>query len=217
MTRIDTGEEIFEIDDGFLRSNWTCIWGRGCLGIGDEVDATHSFGCCSLGAEFSDADDAANVSAMAACLDDEHWEHAATARAHGIFADGSRTATLVVDGGCVFLNRTGFPAGPGCALHLGAAAHGEPAHEWKPNVCWQLPLRIENATDPDGTGVTILRRWRRSDFGADGESMAWFCTDTDDAYVGDRPVYESLAAELRELVGDEAAEAIAVGLRRMSD
>jgi hypothetical protein len=33
--------------------------------------------------------------------------------------------------------------------------------------------------------------------------MAWCCTEGDRAYVGDRPVIESLAEELIELVGNE--------------
>ena len=31
--------------------------------------------------------------------------------------------TRLVDGACVFLNRPGFPTGPGCALHQHADAH----------------------------------------------------------------------------------------------
>ena len=31
--------------------------------------------------------------------------------------------------------------------------------------------------------------------------MAWCCTEGDRAYVGDRPVIESLATELEEIVG----------------
>jgi hypothetical protein len=33
--------------------------------------------------------------------------------------------------------------------------------------------------------------------------MHWCCTEGDRAYVGDRPVLESLAEELEELVGPE--------------
>ena len=212
--RVAAGDETWEVDAGFLASDWTCIWGRGCLGIGEEVDPTHHLGCCSLGAELSDEADAANVAAVAACLDEDLWQHARAARDGGVFTDEARRATRVVDGACIFLNRPGFAGGAGCALHLGAMAHDEPAHEWKPNVCWQLPLRIENRTETDGTPVTVLRRWSRADFGDDGEHMAWFCTDTPDALVGDRPVVDSLADELVELVGDEAAAAITDAVRQ---
>jgi hypothetical protein len=40
--------------------------------------------------------------------------------------------------------------------------------------------------------------------------MAWCCTEGPQAYVGDRPVIESLATELREVVG----EGVYVELRR---
>ena len=33
--------------------------------------------------------------------------------------------------------------------------------------------------------------------------MAWCCTEGDRAYVGDRPVIESLSEELSELLGNE--------------
>ena len=41
-----------------------------------------------------------------------------------------------------------------------------------------------------------VRAWTRADWGPEGETMAWCCTEGDLAYVGDRPVVESLAEEL---------------------
>ena len=40
--------------------------------------------------------------------------------------------------------------------------------------------------------------------------MAWCCTEEDATYVGDRPVIDSLAAELATIAGDE----VVVELRR---
>ena len=54
-----------------------------------------------------------------------------------------------------------------------------------------------------GTEVATVRRWTRADWGAEGETMAWCCTEGTLAYVGDRPVVESMAAELTEIVGPE--------------
>ena len=208
MIRIEVGGERWEVDDDFLASGWTCIWGRGCQGIDVAPDPSGTLGCCILGAELTDVDDAANVAAHAACLDEGSWQHARDAASDGIFTDETRRAIRVVDGACIFLNRDGFAAGPGCALHLGAAQHGEPPLEWKPNVCWQLPLKVERHDGADGTPVHVLRRWRRDDFGGDDASVAWFCTDTADALVGDAPAAESLASELAELLGDDLADAI---------
>ena len=198
-----TGTETWLVDAEFLTSTWTCIWGRGCLGIGDVEDQTHSFGCCSLGAEFADETDAANTAAHAACLDPDHFQFHAEALAGGIFASVENTATRVVDGACIFLNRLGFEGGAGCALHIGAAQFDESPITWKPAVCWELPIRVEEQV-VEGQPVTLLRRWHREDFEEDAESLAWFCTDTPEAFVGDTPVIESLREELSELLGDEA-------------
>nr|MBA2609182.1 hypothetical protein [Actinomycetota bacterium] len=48
------------------------------------------------------------------------------------------------------------------------------------------------------------------DWGADGTTMAWCCTEGERAYVGDRRVIDSLADELTEIVG----ETVFVELRR---
>lgn len=194
----------WRIDVGFLESSWTCLWGNGCQGILDEPAEELMQGCCSVGAEMLDEDEAMLVAALGATLEPEQLQHHAEAVEHGFFSDDARTNTRVVDGACVFFNRPGFPGGVGCALHRAAEAAGEPVLDWKPEVCWQLPLRI----DRDG-GTATLRRWTRADWGSDGETMHWCCTerptgpDQADAYVGDRPVIESLAEELEALVGPE--------------
>ena len=60
------------------------------------------------------------------------------------------TVSRLVDGACIFLNRPGFHSGPGCALHLAALNRGERPLDWKPEVCWQLPLRRIDETDQYG-------------------------------------------------------------------
>lgn len=196
------------VDLDFLTSNWRCIWGEGCLGILDEPAEELQQGCCSVGAEMLDADEAMLVSALAPTLDPERFQFHAEAATHGVFSDETRTNTRVVEGACVFLNRPGFAGGVGCALHLAAVDAGEAPMDWKPEVCWQLPLRITRHND----GAT-LRRWSRADWGSDGETMHWCCTEGERAYVGDRPVIESLAEEIEALVGPDVARAIAVEIR----
>jgi hypothetical protein len=95
-------------------------------------------------------------------------------------------------------------------LHLAAAEYGEPATDWKPSVCWQLPIRVEWEMQPDGIEHATVRRWSRADWGDEGTTMAWCCTEEPEAYVGDRAVIESLADELTALAG----EAVYVQLRR---
>ncbi|MDP1795172.1 MAG: hypothetical protein Q8K63_13635, partial [Acidimicrobiales bacterium] len=158
-------------------------------------------GCCSLGAELDGEDEARLISAMAAMIPRERFEFHEHASEHGVFHDEERTNTRVVDGACIFLNRPGFEGGAGCALHLAAVDAGESPMDWKPSVCWQLPVKVDWEAGPDGTEIATLRRWARRDWGVDGETMAWCCTEGDRAYVGESPVIESLAAELADIVG----------------
>jgi uncharacterized flavoprotein (TIGR03862 family) len=199
---IDAGDTLWRFDRGFLASNWTCIWGRGCHGIGAEPAAHLGHGCCSLGAQLDGVDEALDLSAVAAMIPTELFEHSDEAAAGGIFSDESRTATRVVDGACIFLNRPGYRAGAGCALHLAALASGESPNEWKPSVCWQLPIKVDWEMRDDGVEVATVRGWERRDWGAHGSTMAWVCTEGDEAYVGDQPVIDSLADELRAVVGE---------------
>ena len=199
--QIDDGDVVWRFDRDFLASTWTCIWGRGCLGILDQPTEQLGEGCCSIGAELGDEDEAMLVSALAATLQPERFQHRADADDGGIFSDDTRRHTRVVDGACIFLNRPGFSGGAGCALHLAAIDAGESPIEWKPSVCWQLPLRIDWTPREDGGEVATVRRWSRADWGDEGETMAWCCTEGERAYVGERPVVESLAGELAALVG----------------
>ena len=211
---IDDGDTIWRFDRAFLTSNWTCIWGRGCLGVLDEPAEHLGQGCCSVGAELGDEDEARMISALAAMLEPERFQFHADAVDGGVFADdtdgNSHSNTRVVDGACIFLNRPGFAGGAGCALHLAAVDADESPIEWKPSVCWQLPVRIDWEPQADGREQATVRRWSRADWGDEGETMAWCCTEGDRAYVGDRPVIESLAEELEDMVGS----AVFVELRR---
>ena len=56
---VDAGDTVWRFERRFLQSNWTCIWGRGCVGIGPEPAEHLGHGCCSMGAEFDGLDEAA--------------------------------------------------------------------------------------------------------------------------------------------------------------
>jgi hypothetical protein len=212
LLEIKRGDTIWRFETSFLESNWMCLFGNGCKGILDRPAADLNQGCCSLGAHFGDGEpgraEAMNVSAYADMLTPGQFEHHAAANdeaAGGIFGDAERTHTRVVDGACIFLNRPGFDGGAGCALHLGALAAGDAPSEWKPSVCWQLPLRIEWSEIDATTELATVRRWTRQDWGAHGATMAWCCTERDDggeAYSGDRSVLESQRDELTAIVGE---------------
>ncbi|MFP5372785.1 MAG: hypothetical protein ACLGI3_18850, partial [Actinomycetes bacterium] len=131
--------QVFRCDLTWLTSSWTCIFGRGCQGIyADRPDD----GCCTLGAHFADEDDERRVAAEVDRLTDDDWQLREVGARDWVEEDeeGERK-TRVHDGACIFLNRPGFAAGPGCALHALALRTGRSVVETKPDVCWQLPIR----------------------------------------------------------------------------
>jgi hypothetical protein len=203
-------ERTWLFDVTFLESNWTCIFGRGCQGVltGPAPELEH--GCCSYGAHFTGKKDIRRVEAAAATLTAEQWQF----RAKGHDKDGKikitkrngagDVTTKLVDDACIFLNRPGFPGGAGCALHR-AATERDVAHlELKPDVCWQLPLRREDEVADDGHVTSTIRQWDRRDWGEGGFQFHWWCTESPDAFVGSKPVYEELRPELIALVGEKA-------------
>lgn len=201
-TEIVDGDVTWRFEHAFLTSRWTCIWGRGCQGILDRPAPELHQGCCSVGAELDGPEEGAALSAYAALLEPERFQHHAEAAAGGIFGDDRKLSTRVVDGACIFLNRPGFEGGMGCALHLAAVDADEPPLEWKPSVCWQLPIKVDWADGAaPGTEVATVRGWTRADWNEEGDEMAWCCTEEPEPYVGERPVVESLGEELEAIVG----------------
>lgn len=199
---IDAGETVWRFDRDFLSSNWTCIWGKGCKGINATAD-TLGHGCCSLGAELDGIDEARNLSAAAATIPAHLFQFHAEANAGTVFSDESFSATRVVDGACIFHNRNGFEGGEGCALHLAADYFDESPMDWKPSVCWQLPIKVDWEMREDNVEVATVRRWTRADWGDHGKKIEWCCTEGTDAYVGDSSVLDSLGDALSEIVGTE--------------
>ena len=203
MEEIHDGATTWRFDRDFMSSGWECLWGRGCQGIGPEPAEHLGLGCCSIGADLGDQDEARMIAALAATLVPDRFQGHAEVIDGGIFRDEARNHTRVVNGACIFLNRPDFAGGAGCALHLAALDAGESPMEWKPSVCWQLPIKVDWSPGPDETEVATVHRWTRLDWGAEGKTMAWCCTEEREAYGGRRPVVESLGAELEAIVGPE--------------
>ena len=200
---IDAGETVWRFERDFLASNWTCIWGKGCKGINATADESLGHGCCSLGAELDGIDEARDLSAAAATIPAHLFQYHAEANSGTVFADESYSATRVVDGACIFHNRNGFAGREGCALHLAAEYFDESPTDWKPSVCWQLPIKVDWEMRNDNVEVATVRRWSRADWGDHGTKMAWCCTEGSDAYVGESSVLDSLSHELSQIVGTE--------------
>ena len=68
-------------------------------------------------------------------------------------------------------------------------------------MCWQLPLRREDEVADDGHVTSVIRQWDRRDWGEGGAEFHWWCTESPEAFVGTRPVYEELEPEIVALVG----------------
>jgi hypothetical protein len=201
-------ERRWQIDVTFLLSRWQCIFGNGCQGVHEEKAPELIQGCCSYGAHFSDKKDRDAVVKMARALDDDEWEFAKVGRKKGIYAKAGKDddgvmewRTRLVDDSCIFLNRSDFAAGPGCALHLHAMNTGHHHSDLKPEVCWQLPLRRLDEDQDDGTVVSTLTEFGRTGWGEGGEDFAWWCTEAPEAFTGAEAVYVSMQAELRKMLG----------------
>jgi hypothetical protein len=201
----------FEEEDGstwlfdltFLTSRWECIFGNGCKGVLTEDATELGQGCCSYGAHFVDTRDRDVVKKAARRLTSEQWQFKReTKAAGGPFAQHEGDwITIQIEDACCFLNRPEFPGGAGCALHSAALEAGERPMDWKPDVCWQLPLRLVTDVDQNDNTTYTLREWRRRDWGEGGEDFHWWCTDSPEAFRGSRKVYEYLADEITEMIG----------------
>jgi hypothetical protein len=203
-------DETFLFDVTFLTSNWKCIFGEGCLGVHDEPTPERNEGCCSFGAHFADKKDRRKVQPFIERLTPAQWQHHGTAAELGgaVVKGKEGWTTRLVDDACIMLNRPGFEGGEGCALHIGAVAAGERPLDWKPEVCWQLPLRLEHSEDTLGHDTYTLREWKRRDWGDGGADFHWWCTDDALAFVGSEPVWQYARDEIIELVGAVAYGAL---------
>ena len=59
-----------------------------------------------------------------------------------------------------------------------------------------------------------MREWKRRDWGEGGADFHWWCTDSHEAFGGAVPVYEGLADELRQLVGETPYELLVAHLAK---
>ncbi len=208
-------------DATYLRSSFTCIYGCGCKGILDEPSEEPAQGCCSFGAHFVDDGDVDNVTRHFERVEPRHMQFHEKAHENGPFTTGDPdeegapvTVTRLVDDACIFLNRPGFEGGVGCALHIAAVEAGERPMDWKPQVCWQVPIRLEHSTDESGHVTSRAREWKRRDWGDGGNDFGWWCTEEPEAFVGTAPLYESARDEIVELVGREIYETLLELLER---
>jgi hypothetical protein len=218
---VDPVEPLHTIraDLTWLCSRWTCGFGTAaCQGT---VPGAADLGCCTGGASLDGDDDLQRVEAAVAELTDDDWQ----ARGRGLSAlgwtqrshrrDGTPyVQTRLVDGACIFANRSDHPAGAGCALHLLAERTGRPSMETKPVACWRVPMKVQRhdgrTAVGDLTRTTVVTEWSRIDFDAlASASQRWWCTDVEATHTAATPFYQRYAGELSALLGTAAYRRLA--------
>ncbi|HTP19414.1 MAG TPA: hypothetical protein VMJ65_07415 [Solirubrobacteraceae bacterium] len=208
VTFRDASGWSWEFDLTFMLSNYQCLWGHGCP---DTTGQHTARGCCVEGVEIYQGDgdtpgsaDLKKIRGHVKHLTDEDWQNRGVALARGGRDPWGKARfkrdsvhTRLYRGACIFHNRENHPAGAGCALHVAALRRGEDPIEWKPRICWQVPLFFDV---DEKTKTTAVRASRTVDWGGD-EVLEWWCTEQQDAFSGDQPVYVSMAAELQRVCG----------------
>ncbi len=193
---------MFDID--FMLSGFGCIYGAGCKSIDTEVDRSETLGCCVHGAHLLDKTDRKNVESKVRLLEAHEWQFADRAAKKGGPLRKTKKGEWVsrkAAGACIFLNRDGFEGGAGCALHAAAERRGERPMDWKPDVCWQVPIRTEIHTDDYGYETVMVRPWQRRDWGPGGDDFNWWCIEDASTYNHDKSLYVTCRDELTEMVG----------------
>lgn len=201
---LHTNKTAWLIDIEFLLSNYVCTWGSGCKGINTK---SPDLGCCANGAYMTNAD-VALMKRRVPELNPQNWQnYTENWMISEINEDDGeldyKTAVANPDddiSGCVFANRPGFAAGTGCALHAEALRRGENPMDWKPEICWHMPLEVDFQ---ESANLHILRQYHWAEGIYD-----WFCAHDDANWCGENPIYQTMAPELERLVGlygDETA------------
>jgi hypothetical protein len=207
---VRTQNTAWLIDLEFLLSSYECQWGRGCKGINQDAP---DLGCCANGAYLTEGDEAL-VREKVALLTPDIWQHYGADYLEPVREKnriglskkvGYKTALVDPDNpvsGCVFANRTGWGGQVGCAFHIAAERAGEDYRDWKPEICWQMPLLADYS---DELEMHILRmfHWSKDDYD-------WFCSQDEVAWVADKPLYLTMENELKRLVESIDVDAYAL-------
>lgn len=208
----DEGNTTWLFDTAFLLSDYRCIYGQGCPSIEEEPDPTGELGCCVHGAHLVDDRDRDDVLAATDRLTGKHWQFKSRAEAKGGPLKRKKNGDWVTRkhrGACIFLNRDGFEGGAGCALHAAALDAGERPMDWKPDVCWQVPIRLDIHEDDYGHETVMVRAWERRDWGPGGDDFHWWCIEAPEAYTDDSAVYQTCRDELVEMIGETIYQRLA--------
>jgi hypothetical protein len=77
-----------------------------------------------------------------------------------------------------------------------------------------VPIRRIDETDVYGHVTSTVREWKRRDWGPGGLEFHWWCTDSPDAFVGHRPVWQACEDELVAMTSRRAFNLLRDHLQR---
>lgn len=215
----------------FLLSGYQCIYGQGCpghFGITDRFIAP-DVACCSDGFYVRDENDHANIEDRIKQLTDADWDikNRKYVEKHGwkIARGEDNIKSRVMDGGCVFANRTDGSAGkPGCAFVALANRMGEEVDDstveghashtnYMPAICHEVPLRFEwvdgyDPEDPLSYNVCHIDAWDASKWTSQegpgqeqDDWMCWWCVDSPEAYINETALMVRMKDTIISLTG----------------
>jgi hypothetical protein len=243
IVEIDHDGVIYQVHANFLLSAYKCIYGQGCPGhFGIQNAVTRpEVGCCSRGSFFETREDLERVRKWSKELteDDMDRERLAYMRKNeGVYVikddpskdDGEVVgrelksqhfsgATRLLDGACVFANRsTGSAGKAGCALHHLSTRLGIEMTETKPTPCFWLPLHVFYSEDEEERRIARLgpatidswENWQPQEAWSH-----WWCVDSPEAYISKTPMYRTYEEELRFMFGPVLYEKMVAALEAL--
>lgn len=223
---------VYSIDLTWLESHYACQFGTAaCHGIDKQQP---DVGCCVHGAYMADETDREQLADAVSRMPARYWQHR-PADVDEYLKNGQpeelepwlewdeldgddgepepALKTPLVDGACIFANRSGWPTGTGCAIHQWALDAGEELTVVKPEVCWQVPIRRHEDYEerPDGEEIlrTTIGEYDRRGWGNGGEDFDWYCSADPSCHTADEPLWKSQKTELIALLGEESYDILA--------
>lgn len=199
--------DSFLLDMEFLLSGYKCSYGAGCPGVQGAPD----IGCCIIGTSIYDSE-LEDVSSRVSQLTPDDWQnHGKKWKKKNNNGNGLKFHTTTVeyeDGvqGCIFANRSDFHGGAGCAFHVAAVSRGENPIDWKPEICWSVPIGLYWARS---INAFVIRQTSREDWqqgSSDKDLLEWWCTDDDLSWGNSAPLYQTNAEELEKMLASTFPE-----------
>jgi hypothetical protein len=74
-------------------------------------------------------------------------------------------------------------------------------------------MRLHEHTDDHGHVTSMVREWKRRDWGEGGQEFHWWCNETHEAFVGKDPTYVYLKDEISELTSPAIYELLVEQLK----